>query len=197
MMRRPTAYDPENLATIKQWFIAGFLIIFMLVTRIDYIPPIPDASWAVIFLIGFYLRNRIGLALIILLALVIDFAQIAARGGHQDFFLAPSYFFIIPAYSALWFAGRSFASKYSENIKGLILFFLSATTGIIICHLVSSGGYYWMSLNIIELNTKDFIFRTLDFLPLALKINLIYLGIAAVIHFLFTQNSNLNFQKTH
>jgi len=179
-----TAYNPKNVTIINQCLIIVVLLIFLTLSRISIIPYLEDASWAVFFLIGFYLRSYIGLPLMMIAAIAIDFAQIAIRGGHQDYYLSPSYFYIIPAYASLWFAGRFFASKYSENLKGLLIFFLSAIVGIIVCHLISSGGYYWMSMNFIELSFTEFITRTLEYLPLALKINLVYLSITAVMHLL-------------
>ena len=148
---------------------------------------LPDATWAILFLIGFYLKSIWGFVLITIIAIAIDFTQIAARGGHQDFFLAPSYLFIIPAYFVLWLAGRYLSNHYSENFKGLLFFCLSVFISVVFCHLIASGGYYWMSLNVIELSTKEFISRTFDYLPLALKITFSYLSFTAIIHLIFTR----------
>jgi len=166
----------------KQWIIATILIVFLVLTRFEYLPYLQDATWAVFFVLGFYLRSYFVFVIFILAVFCIDFTQIAARGGHQDFFLAPSYLFIIPAYFCLWFAGRTFAKYYSENLKGLMTFLLTAISGIILCQLISSGGYYWMSLNVIDLSFKDFVYRTFEYLPLALKINLQYLALFAILH---------------
>lgn len=186
-------FNPKNITKQNQGIIAGLLLVLMAITRAEYLSYLQDASWAIFFIVGFYIRSYAGLALFLLLAIVIDFAQIAMRGGHQDFFLAPSYLFIIPAYSALWFAGRFFANKYSENIKGLIVFFVSAVIGIIACHLISSGGYYWMSLKIIDLNFEEFTLRTLEYLPLALMINLMYLTVVAILHLIFIRTNAFKF----
>ncbi len=180
-------YNPNKLHIYKQWLITGILLFLMTISRTAWFPYLQDTSWAVFFLIGFYLRSFLGLPLIIISAMVIDFVQIAARGGHQDYFLSPSYFYIIPAYAALWFAGRFFAAKYSENVTGFLIFICSAILGIVICQLISSGGYYWISKNFIELSFNELVIRTLEYLPLALKINLFYLIIAAVIHLTFTK----------
>lgn len=175
-------FNPLTTFQSKQWLIATVLIILLVLTRVEYIPFLQDATWTVFFLLGFYLRNTFVFAIFILVVFIIDFTQIAARGGHQDFFLAPSYLFIIPAYFSLWFAGKTFAKNYSEDLKGLIVFLLCAISGIILCQLISSGGYYWMSLNVIDLSVKEFIYRTLEFLPLALKINLQYLVLSFILH---------------
>lgn len=186
-MNTSNTYKPHQQSKNTQWLIAGLLFAILLFTRGGFVSHIQDASWAVFFLVGFYLRNYLGLPILMLLAIAIDFAVIAARGGHQDYYLAPSYLFIIPAYSALWYAGRYVANKYSENLKGILIFIAVAVLGIVACDLISSGGFYWMSTSFVELSMNEFMSRTADFMPSVLKITMLYLGIAALIHMVFMQ----------
>lgn len=195
-MNNANTYNPLKLTSTKQWLIAGFLFAVLLFTRAGFVPHAQDASWAVFFLVGFYLRSYLGLPALLLSAMVLDFGQIAAQGGHQDYYLAPSYLFIIPAYSTLWFAGRFFANKYSENIKGLLTFIASAVVGIIACDLISHGGFYWMSSIQVEVSMSDFISRSMDYMPISLKVNMLYLSLAAMTHLAFVQASKFsNTQK--
>ena len=166
----------------------------MATTRLEFVPYLQDATWTIFFTLGFYIRSHHAFALFLITIIVIDFTQIAARGGHQDFYLAPSYLFILPAYFVLWFAGRFFAKSYSIDLKGIALFILTASTGIIMCHLISSGGYYWMSMNVIDLTLNEFIYRTLEYLPLALKINFLYLSIFVLIHLILSRVFKTNQQ---
>ena len=184
-MRSSNFYKPKELTPKKQWLITILLLIVMVLTRSDYMPNLQDASWAVFFLVGFYLRSYIGLAIIILFAVIIDFSMIAAQGGHQDYYLAPSYLFIIPAYAALWFAGRLTANIYCENIKGLFIFIALSSLGAIACDLISSGGFFWLSSEVLDLSFSEMIERRLDFMPVYLKTIGIYLGIASIIHISF------------
>ena len=197
-MNTPSTYKPQLQSNNIQWLIAVFLLAIMIVTRGGYVSHIQDASWAIFFLVGFYLRNYIGLPILILSAVAIDFAMIAARGGHQDFYLTPSYLFIVPAYSALWFAGRYVANKYSESLKGLLTFVGAAVIGIVACDLISSGGFYWMSASIVELSMAEFLSRLIEFMPLYLKSTILYLSIAAVIHMAFVQARSFgSSEQTH
>ena len=180
-------YNPLQQTNAKQWLIVSILLAIMVVTRIGYVPHIQDASWAVLFLMGFYLRNYIGLPIVILSAVIIDFAMIAARGGHQDYYLTPSYLFIIPAYAALWFAGRYLANHYSESLKGLLTFVGVAVLGVVSCDLISSGGFYWVAADSVSLSMTEFLSRTFEFMPLYLKTTMLYLSIAAVTHLAFIQ----------
>lgn len=171
--------------------IVVFLLIVMAITRTGYISLIQDASWTVFFLVGFYLRSYIGLPIIILLAIIIDFSMIKAQGGHQDYYLSPSYLFIIPAYAALWFAGRFFANRYDESIKGLFMFITAAVIGNIACDLISSAGFFWMSAELVELEFTQFFERTVDFMPVYLKTTMLYLSIATIIHLSFVHADKL------
>lgn len=186
-MNIPTAYKPHQQTNTIQWLIATALLAIMLLTRSGVITHDLDASWAIFFLVGFYLRNYLGLPILILSAIALDFAMIAARGGHQDYYLTPSYLFIIPAYSALWFAGRYVAKRYSESLKGLFTFVVAAVVSIAVCDLISSGGFYWISTDHMELTMADFASRMIDFFPSVLKTTMLYLSIAAVTHMAFMQ----------
>ena len=186
-MNKTNVYNPKAQSNTKQWLIAAFLLVIMVFTRGGFVAHAQDASWAVIFLVGFYLRNYLGLPILILAAIGIDFAMIAAQGGHQDFYLTPSYLFIIPAYSALWFAGRFVASKYSESLKGLFTFIAAAILGTVACDLISSGGFYWMSDAMAGLGLSESISRVFQFTLVSLQSTMLYLGIAALTHMAFVQ----------
>lgn len=186
-MNTQSTYKPQQQSNKSQWLIAVFLLTIMVLTRGGFVAHIQDASWAVFILIGFYLRSYMGLPILMLLAIVIDFAVIAARGGHQDYYLTPSYLFIIPAYSALWFSGRYIANNYSESLKGLFTFVGAAVVGVVACDLISSAGFYWMSAPMVELSMSDFIGRIAEFTPLSLKSTMLFLSVAAVTHLAFVE----------
>ena len=187
MMNTKSTYLPKQLAQKKQWLIFVGLIALMLMTRSGLVSHIHDASWAVLFLVGFYLRHYLGLPLVILTAIGIDFAVIAARGGHQDYYLTPSYLFVIPAYSVLWFAGRAAANNYSETIKGFVTFICIAVIGIVACDLLSSGGFYLMSASIQGLSIGELVSRISQFTLISLQTTLLYLACAAIVHFVCIQ----------
>lgn len=188
-------YKPHLQKIQYQWLITSLLLIVMVVTRSNYLSHIYDASWAIFFLVGFYYRSYIGLPIILLVAIGIDFAVISARGGHQDYYLTPSYLFVIPAYFTLWFAGRKLAHNYSENLKGLFNFIGLAVISIVACNLISSGGFYWMSTNVIELSLSEIFYRTIEFIPGHLQSTMIYLIAAALIHSIYIYARNLTLSQ--
>ena len=104
--------------TKQQWIVVGLLLFTLVLTRTHLIQHVQDASWAVFFLLGFYLRSVFGLSVFLLAAFVVDLLVIESKGGVSYCFTV-SYPFLIPAYASLWFAGRWFANHYSEDLRGL------------------------------------------------------------------------------
>ena len=44
-------------ANVQRAIILSLLVLLMAGTRLNHFAPVPDASWAVFFIGGFYLRN--------------------------------------------------------------------------------------------------------------------------------------------
>jgi len=171
----------------QQWLIAGLLLFTMLLTRSHLISHIQDASWAVFFLVGFYLRNYLAFPLFWLAAFALDLTVIKATGSG-NFCFSLSYPFLIPAYAAMWFAGRWLVNHYSEDWYGAIRLIGAAILGIVVCQLISSGGFYWFSERFAEPSFSVFITREAKFLPMYLQSTLLYLSIATVIHLAVIQS---------
>ena len=89
--------------------IFAILAIVMAATRVNHFAALPDASWAVFFVAGFYLRGSLRWAfpLLIALAVLIDFIVITGQGMNfwSHYCVSIAYWFLLPAYLSLWFAG--------------------------------------------------------------------------------------------
>lgn len=88
--------------------VMAALVLLMGLTRLGHFGEFanpPDASWAVFFLGGLWLRNLRTFALFFGLAFATDLAAVAL-GTPTDCF-SPAYGFLIPAYGALWIAGAA------------------------------------------------------------------------------------------
>ena len=92
------------------WPLALGLALAMFVTRIghfgEYGGP-PDASWAVFFLAGLWLREARLFPAFFALAWVADL--VAFGLGTPTLCYSPAYLFLIPAYGLLWWAGQAVA----------------------------------------------------------------------------------------
>ena len=176
----------KSLTKNHVYLIGGILLFLMIVTRAGFVNHIQDASWAVFFILGFYLRAAIALPLFLLVAFIVDISVIQATGG-ENYCFTVSYPFLAPAYGSLWLAGRWFANNYSVTVKGLGYFVLAAVLGTIACDLFSSGGFYFFSDRFEETTFTEFASRVATYLPMYMKTTAIYLAIAALVHFAVLQ----------
>lgn len=142
---------------------------------------LPDASWAVFFLAGFYLANGRVFATLLALAACSDFVAITF-GGVSDFCVSLAYGFLLPAYGALFVAGRWYAARYRLTPATLIPLLGSAFTGALICELLSSGGFYFFSGRFAETSLMVLGERLARYFPGYLESMALYLGIAVIAH---------------
>lgn len=172
----------------SQTILFLLLALLMLATRghHDFTPVhLPDASWAIFFLAGLYLPARWPFATLFLLAAAIDYVAIT-WGGVSSFCVTAAYLFLVPAYAALWFAGRSYAGRESLSWRDLMPLSLYALAGILVCELISSGGFYFFSGRFVEPNLSEFAGRLITYLPVNLRVSALYLVLAAMVHALFS-----------
>jgi len=187
----------KTLTEKQTWLIGGLLLLIMVATRSHILlSHIQDASWAIFFILGFYISKQLGLPLFLAAAFIVDLLVIESKGGESYCFTV-SYPFLIPAYASLWFAGRWFANHYSEDLRGLAYFVASAIIGIAACDIISSGGFYWFSGRFAEVNMAEFAHRIATFMPMFMKTTMMYLGIAAVIHLAVVQANKLSSSAHH
>ena len=126
------------------------LALVMAVTRLHHFSVIPDASWGVFFLAGFWLRGSARWAFVLLIAeaVLIDFFVITGQG--LDFWthycVSPAYW-SMPAYlGAMWLGG----SWLAAHQRGLRASTLRLAAGALLaseaaCYLISNGSFYWLS----------------------------------------------------
>ncbi len=176
-----------TLSLRHQYLIGSILIALMIVTR-EYhfasLHSLPGASWAVFFLAGIYLGSNWSLFGFLALASILDFSTYFTV-AESEFCLTSAYVFLLPAYSALWAAGRWFATRYQFSWRALAPLSTSLLIGAILCELFSSGGFYFFSGQFEGITFAEFWQRELHYFPLYLQSLLFYVGTAATIHTLF------------
>jgi hypothetical protein len=173
-----------TLSLRNQYIIGLVLITLMIITREHHFASLhnlPGASWAVFFLAGIYLRSVWPLFGLLALTWMLDFSAYLWDDASA-FCLTPAYIFLLPAYSALWFAGRWFASHYQFSWRTLIPLCFSLVLGAVVCELFSSGGFYFFSGRFEATTFIEFWQRSLYYFPLYLESLLFYVGTAAAIH---------------
>ncbi|KAA2283702.1 hypothetical protein [Arenimonas fontis] len=156
-------------------------------TRLNHFGAVPDASWAVFLLSGFYLRRDLRWAFPLLMALsvLVDFLVIRASGLDfwSHYCVSPGYWFLVPAYLSLWLAGAWLARGYTGlRPRELARAALALVAGVTACHLLAQGGFYWLSPVVAEPTLAGWWKNFSDwFLPYLGSTGL-YVGLAAVLH---------------
>ncbi len=155
---------------------------------------LPDASWATFFLAGFYLRPLWVFPALIALAGMSDYVAIAWF-GVSDFCASPAYGFLLPAYGALWLAGRWYAGRHRFALSTLIPLAGSVVIGAAVCELISSGGFYFFSGRFAKTSLVELGLRLAKYFPPSLVSLAFWMGIAIVVHIVFTLAGS-NFIRT-
>lgn len=174
-----------SLSTRHQAAVAVTLIALMAATRGHHFATLgqvlPAASWAVFFLAGVYLRPVWMLAGLLGLAALLDYAAVG-WGGVNAFCLSPAYGALVPAYGALWLAGRWYAGRHRFAPVTLVSLAASVLAGAFVCELISSGAFYYFSGRFAAPTAAEFVSRTVTYFPLFLGSMAFWVAAAAVIH---------------
>lgn len=177
-----------NLSVRNQLTIGAGLVLLMILTReyhFSSLHSLPGASWAIFFLAGLYLRAIWPLVGLFILTWALDFSAYT-WGGASSFCLTSSYVFLLPAYSALWYAGNWYARRYQFEWNTLLPLSLSLMTGAAVCEIFSSGGFYFFSGRFEETTLIEFGQRLVQYFPHYVGSLVFYIGIAVAIHIMFT-----------
>ena len=129
---------------------SALLALVMGVTRIHHFAAIPDASWAVFFVAGFYLRARWRWAFPLLMAVAVLADAYAIGKAGIDFWghycVSPAYWFLLPSYLALWFGGAWLARRgVALDWRSLAWLTVAFLASVSVCYLLSNGSFYWLS----------------------------------------------------
>lgn len=119
-------------------------------TRIGHFAALPDATWAVFFIGGFYLRgsSRWAFAVLMTVAVLADWFVISGTGQNfwTHYCVSPAYWFLLPAYFSLWAGGLILRRHYRGlGLRELGLLALTLPVAASVCFLLSNGSFYWLS----------------------------------------------------
>ncbi len=168
----------------KQIMIGIVLVILMGITRGQHFATVeylPSASWAVLFLAGLYLQPLWVFPALLTWAAFLDFAAVTWT-GTSSFCISPAYGFLLPAYGALWSAGRWYAQHHRNAVATVLPFFGSLLIGAAAGEVISSGGFYFFSGRFEQTNWTELGSRLLEYFPRSLSSLLFYVGIAVLLH---------------
>jgi len=189
--------------------ILAVLALLMIATRSallrDHLFPLPDASWAVFFVAGFYFstgsRERLyglfssgfaaaSFVLLMVLAVLIDYVVISAQGigFWQHYCVSPAYWFLLPSYAALWVGGAFLRAHYRGlHAREFGLLVASALVAASVCFVISNGSFYWISDSVPMRSFAGWMENLGDWYRPFVQTTLAYVAAAAVVHGLAVQ----------
>lgn len=160
--------------------IACTLAALMAATRFHHFGSamyLPDASLAVFFLGGLYLRRTVAFGAYIGLAALVDYLAIA-YAGVSDWCVTPAYAFLLPTYACLWWAGvwcskheRHGWRRYSRLAGALLV-------ATVLAFLISNASFYGLSGYFGELSLAEYAARVAKYFPSYLASALAYVAAA-------------------
>ncbi len=180
-----------------QLLLSAALILLMILTRTNYFDwtaILPSASLAIFFLAGFYLRSYLSLMGFAALAYGCDY-WVLIVGGEGCF--TPAYGYIFVGYMVVWGAAKWVgATQKLHLLTGALKILAAAVLSISSAFLISNGSFYVFSGNFTDLSLVEYAARVAKYFQSYITDPLIYLGIAAVIHFLVKQRQMIKLDST-
>ena len=131
--------------SLSSWAVLIALALLMVATRAFHIGStlhLPDASWAVFFLAGFYLGFA-AFGVLLFEAVAIDLIYLMNGGDPYCFSVA--YAVLVFAYLTLWFGGRWSGRAQRGTGADLLYAFCGWLISAPIAYLLSNGSFYWLS----------------------------------------------------
>lgn len=168
--------------TPSRYFVplAIVLAAMMIATRFHHFGTalhLPDASMALFFLGGLWLRRHLAFAAFMALAVGLDWVSVA-YAGVSDFCVTAAYSFLLPAYAVLWYAGRLGSARLAPAPVALAGTFALAALAASLSFLISNGAFYWLGGRYAQPHVSEYLARAWQWGPLFVRTTLCYVAVA-------------------
>ncbi len=185
--------------TSRSQLLVGFaLVALMAATRMHHFGSslhFPDASLAVFLLAGVFIARPSFFALLMLEAGVLDYVAITHL-GVSDYCVTPAYWFLIPTYAALWYAGRYYAQIHQFTLRSLGRFSAISFAAVSVAFLISNGAFYLFSGRFPDLSIAEYAGRIAQYYLPYVSGAAMYLVPAALLYAVLARRSDAN-QMNH
>lgn len=170
-------------SSVRMGLLATFMVL-MVATRFHHFGTalhLPDASMALFFLGGLYLRRHLAFLTLLALAVAIDWAAVGLA-GVSDFCVTPAYAFLLPAYAVLWHGGRAWSRRMAPGWRGWAVALLAACVCASLSFLISNGAFYWLGGRYPDPEWPQYLARVWQWGPLFVRTTSIYVAGGLLVH---------------
>jgi len=177
-----------KLLSQRSVLIGLALVALMAATRMHHFGSalhLPDASLAVFLLAGFFITSPLLFAGLLLEAGALDYVAITHL-GVSDWCVTPAYWFLIPTYAVLWFAGRYYARIHRHSLRSLSVFAGLSVAALSVAFFISNGAFYWFSGRYPDTGMAEYAARVAQYYSPYLTGGLLYLACAAALYAVLT-----------
>ncbi len=146
---------------------------------------LPDASWAVFWLLGFWVRQVRWLIAGFVASATADYFAVQHGTSADCFTLA--YIFLIPSYLSLWVAGRWAQRQSLFEDSTWATHALSLLVGVFACFTCANIGMYLASETVNQLSIWNYTLAVAHYLPLYLATTALYVSVGLLIAYVIKQ----------
>jgi hypothetical protein len=158
------------------------LVAVMIATRFKHFGDVlhlPDASMAVFFLGGLWLRRHWTFVAMVLLAVALDWVSIR-YAGVSDFCVTLAYSFLPLSYAVLWYAGRWYAPRMDQRAMSWAGAFGVALVAAVVSFAISNGSFYWLGGRYAQPHMTEYLARLWQWGPLFVRTTMAYVAAALI-----------------
>jgi len=170
----------QSLSPRTSGVIFALLALLMGITR-GLQTQLPDASWAVFLLGGFYLRAWWPFALLFLEAVLVDWS-VVRLAGVSDYCFTPAYIALLPSQAVLWLGGSWYASRHRLAVGALLSLAVACTVSVCAAFLISNAGFYLLSGHFADMTVAQYAGQVRHYLPGYFTVTVSWLAMAAGVH---------------
>lgn len=174
----------KPLSRASSVVLFAVLATLMVATRFKHFGDVlhmPDASMAIFFLGGVYLRRHLIFIAFVALAVLMDWVSISFA-GVSAFCITAAYAFLPLAYAALWYGGRLYADRLRDSFGSLAGAFGVALVCASVSFAISNGSFYWLGGRYAEPHFSEYVARLWQWGPLFVRTTMAYIAVALVLH---------------
>jgi len=172
----------KSLSGSRFTLLFAVLVLVMLTTRFKHFGDmlhLPDASMAIFFIGGLFLRKHWAFVVFVLLAVALDEVSIH-YAGISDFCVTAAYAFLPLAYAVLWYGGRLYSPHLRAVARPLVGAWCVALISASLCFAVSNGSFYWLGGRYPNPHMVEYLQRLWQWGPLFVRTTMAYVTTALV-----------------